>query len=79
MFGAMKLTAIFGLKVETMVWRRKCIPLRFAGYYAICYGHGETETLVDKSDDEIGHEYEVWEQVARQHARDNTAEFRDLT
>ena len=49
------------------------------GCYEISYWHGTEITLVDRSDDEVGHDYDVWEQAARQHARDMDAVFLDLT
>lgn len=49
------------------------------GCYEISYWHGAEITLVDRSDDEVGHDYEQWESAARQHARDMEAVFLDLT
>jgi hypothetical protein len=61
------------LKVHTVSLRR------YVSRFQIYYHHGADETLVDESDDEVGHEYETWLQAAAQHARDNNALFLDKT
>lgn len=58
----------------------RAVTLTFKdGCYEISYWHGKEITLVDRSDDEIGHDYDQWESAARQHARDMGARFIDLT
>jgi hypothetical protein len=52
---------------------------KVGGFYEIYYWHSGEETLVDRSDDEVGHEYDTWADAARQHARDMEAVFLDLT
>ena len=60
-------------KIETVI-------LRHVGTrYLIFYKHALGETLVDASDDEFRDDYEIWKRAAQEHARDNAAEFIDLT
>jgi len=46
---------------------------RYVRRYQIYYHHGSCETLVDESDDEIGHDYEVCSRRP-----DNTPETTEL-